>query len=1221
MRFIWMCGLLAGLMFSVSAQAATCTSKATGGWSSASTWICTGTPIVTIPGATDTAIIASPNTVTLTGSIPVTNLTVNTGATLSDSNGNTLRITGNLINNGTLLSSNSGEVDVTGNASVISGSGTYAGFRLYTSGTAPQIAAGSILNFSGDSRFYAGRNAGGSTVANSVLTINGTVNSTIATATTTFLRFYANSTVIGTTGVINASVSALTYNTSTVKVTNNGSVSLNIIKQKASTNGWTQGANSSLTVTATSTVGVLTASATGNTVTYTSPAAPITPAGNTYYNLAGTGVICPVTFTVLGSNPCVAKAGSGSVTSSPTSCVNLTGVGTVAWSNPGNATASDTAYATQGSVRGNITTNYLKCTGFNFAAIPVGATISGITVYVTRKTDGGTIRDAFVYLLKAGNVSTALNGATATSYTKADVTEIHGGMTSLWGTTWTDTDLKLSSFGVAFSAKNTSTTSTTNRKVSVNYIQVRVDYAATSTDHVSVSASNVGSTCTLSNVTVSPHTAAHTAPTGGGGTIRLSTSSGKGDWSIVSGTGSVNNGTGNDGIATYSYGAGETAVTLGLMHTSSGLITIGVADNASGASLTAKTPAGELSNAITFAGGGFTVTNASGVAISSMTQVSGTTSPLYYLKATSATCTNAFNNTTKSVDFAFECLDPVTCQSPVVSINAYNTAGTAVTSSTALSTGLPNGSNPANVTSYKAVTLNFNANSLAPFTLSYPDVGSISLYMRYTPSSIISESIPFVVKPAGFVLSNIKRVRDNFANPGAANATGAGFVKSGEAFSVTVTAVNSQGTATPNYGHEVTPEHVKLNTALVSPAGGNNIAISCADPASVTACDVTGVELPTFGAFSAGVATGSNFAWDEVGVITLTPHVGDADYLGAGEVTGTPSGNVGRFTLAKFSLQNAMLENRSDICNGEVLISDGVTPCPLYTYMGEQIDASFTLVPVSMDGVPSQNYQGSATAANNYAKLDPSVFANLNLAAIDTVSAATPAYLTSRISNAGMPVVSCATTPCFSQPGGAGSQAQADINVPFMLTRGASADGVYSAVNIGIAPTDTDGAAVDAVGTSGAATCNNPAVAACYDLDTDAAAGNDHALLATTAFRYGRSRILSAYGSELLGLSLPMFIEYWDGASFVTSVDDSITDVMLSLGNYQQNLVAGKTTVTSPRITGGLGKIGFSAPGVNGSVDVTMATPLYLPLAGSGRATFGVYGGNPVFIYRGRRGR
>jgi MSHA biogenesis protein MshQ len=1209
---LWVVFVLAGLIISTVAAAATCTSMATGSWSSASTWVCAGTPIVNIPGATDTAIIASPNTVTLAGTISVTNLTVNTGATLADTASKTLTVTGNLTNNGTISTTGSGKLNITGAASILTGNGAYAGFILYTSGAAPQIAAGAILNFSGSPIIYIGRTVAGSTVASSVLTINGTLNSSVPAATTTLLRLYANSMVIGVSGVINASVSGMSYYVSTAKVSNNGSVNLNVIKQKATTNAWTQGANANLTVSAVSTVGVLTASATGNTVTYTAPATPITPAGNTYYNLAGTGVVCPVTFTVLGSNPCVAKVGAGSVIASPSSCSSLTGVGTVVWSNPGNATVSDTAFATAASVIKNVTTNYLQCTGFNFAAIPVGATISGITVYVTRKTNGGTIRDAFVYLVKAGTISTAFNGLTSTNYTTADVAEMHGGMTNLWGTTWTDSDVKASNFGVAFAAKNTSTTSNTNRTVSVNFIQVRVDYSATSTDHVSVLAANVGSTCTVSNVTVAPHTAAHAAPTGGGGAIRLSTSDSKGDWTIVTGSGVVANGTANDGLATYTFAANENSATLGLMHSNTGTITIGVADNATGVSLLAKTPAAELLNTIAFAGGGFTVTNSAGVAVSSMTQVAGTTSPAYYLKATSATCNNAFNNVAKSIDMAFECLDPATCQSPVVTIT---NASTGV--STALATGLPNGSNPATVTSYVPVSLNFNASSLAPFTLNYPDVGNITLYLRYSPSSIISESIPFVVKPAGFLLSNIKRSRDGFANPGAANATGAAFVKAGEAFSATVTAVNATGAATPNYGHEVTPEQVKLTSTLISPAGGNNPGIGCADNTTV-ACNATVTpEIPLFSAFSAGLATGANFAWDEVGIITLKASVGDADYLGAGDVSGTVTGNIGRFTLGKFALQNPLLDYRSDICNAGLLISDGVTPCPAYNYMGEQIDATFTLVPESLSNVASQNYLGV------YAKLDPTVFANLNIGAVDAVTAATPAYLTSRISNAGVPLVTCTTTPCFGQPGGVGSKAQAEVNVPFIMSRSLTADGVYNAVSIGIAPLDSDGAAVDASGLAGAGSCNNMTVAACYDLDADAVAGNDHALLGTSEFRYGRSRIYNAYGSELMPLTLPLAIEYWDGTSFITSVDDSISAVAISLGNYRFNLTAGRTTATMPVIVNGLGQVVLSAPGSggNGSVDIALSSPAYLPLQGYGRATFGVYGGNNVFIYRGRRGR
>lgn len=1202
---------LATVFFSLGAQAASCTSKATGSWSSAATWTCTGTPVVTIPGAADTVIIASPNVVTLAGSVPVTNVTVNTGGTLADA-GFTLSITGNLTNNGTISSNGSGKMDVSGAASVISGNGTFNGSRLYTSGTAPTIAAGAALNFAGTSRIYAGRNAAGTTVAASILTINGTINSTIPTATTAFLRLYANSTVIGTTGSINAAVSAITFNVATAKVTNNGTVSLNKITQNATSNGWTQGVNSKLTVTAVSTVGVLTASNTGNTVTYTSPATPIAPAGNTYFNLAGTGVTCPTTYTVTGSSPCTTAPGAGFVISSPSSCVNLAGVGTVAWATPGNATVNDTLYATQNAVKGNITTNYLQCTGFNFAAVPVGATINGITVFVTRKTNGGTVRDAFVYLVKAGTISTTLNAATATNYTTADLAEMHGGMTNMWGATWTDADVKAANFGAVFAAKNTSTTSTTNRTVSVNFVQIRVDYAATAVDHVAVVTSNVGSTCVTSNVTLTPHTAAHTAPTGGGGTIKLTTSDAKGDWSLVSGTGTVANGVANDGLATYSYGAGETSAVLGLSHTNAGTITLGVADNASGTSLLSKTPAAELANTIAFSAGGFVVTDAAGVAITSMTQTAGTTSPSYYLKATTASCVNAYTNKTLSVDMAFECIDPAACQTPVVTITNPNTAV-----ATALLAGLPNGSNPATATTYKPVSLDFNASSLAPFKLNYPDVGNITLYFRYTPANLLSESNPFVVKPAGFTLSAIKRSSDNLANPSAASATGTGFVKSGEAFTATVTAVNSLGGATPNFGHEVQPESVKLISTLVLPAGGNNPAIICADATNATTCNsAVSPSAPLWGAFVAGVATGVNFSWDEVGIITLTPEVSDGNYMGVGNVVGTPSANVGRFTLAKFLLQNPMLDNRSELCNNGLLIADGVTLCPAFTYMGERIDASFVLAPASLHNVGSHNYVSS------FAKLDPSSFVNLNMSAVDRVSAVTPAYLGARLSVVGLPLVTCVTTPCFQQAG-AGTPSLADVNVPFMLTRGVAPDGVYANADIGIAPLDSDGAAVDALGGAGAGSCNNTVVTGCYDLDADAIVGNDHALLGKTAFRFGRSRIASAYGSELLPLSLPVYLEYWNGTSFVTNVDDNISTLAITLSNYQLNLTAGATTLTGPLIIAGIGQIGLTAPGLgrNGSVDLTLAAQSYLPAAGAARATFGVYGGNPVFIYRGRRGR
>ena len=301
----WFCVLVL-LLGAGAASAATCTSRASGNWSSSGTWTCTAG---TTPAAGDTVILASPYTVTLDNNYTAAALTINSGATLSDSNANTLTVTGNLAIDGTFTSSNSGKIGVTGNAAIISGAGTFANqARLHVSGTAVQIAAGAALNFTGSSRLYAGSTATGSTVSGSVLTVNGTINSTVAAATTAFLRLYANSTVISASGVISAPTSAIIFSTGSATLTNGGSVNVQQVTQNSSSNAWTQGTNARLTLSATSTVGTFNASANGNTVTYNNSGNnPIAPSSNTYYNLAGNifPASCPHGFTVLGSDPCL----------------------------------------------------------------------------------------------------------------------------------------------------------------------------------------------------------------------------------------------------------------------------------------------------------------------------------------------------------------------------------------------------------------------------------------------------------------------------------------------------------------------------------------------------------------------------------------------------------------------------------------------------------------------------------------------------------------------------------------------------------------------------------------------------------------------------------------------------------------------------------------------------------------------------------------------------
>ncbi|CAK0770119.1 MSHA biogenesis protein MshQ [Gammaproteobacteria bacterium] len=171
---------------------------------------------------------------------------------------------------------------------------------------------------------------------------------------------------------------------------------------------------------------------------------------------------------VLGSKPTRALT----ATASPILCANLTGIGTALWSNPSRALVSDNSYAT--AQVNNTTTNYLKCTSYGFS-IPTGAIINGITVKVERsvdRTDRGNTRDAVMRLVKAGVIG-ATDRSTTTVYTASDIVESHGGVTDLWGTTWTPADINNTNFGAVFSAAKGSGG---NVNVKVDYIQIVVDY-------------------------------------------------------------------------------------------------------------------------------------------------------------------------------------------------------------------------------------------------------------------------------------------------------------------------------------------------------------------------------------------------------------------------------------------------------------------------------------------------------------------------------------------------------------------------------------------------------------------------------------------------------------------------------------------------------------------------------------------------------------------------
>jgi MSHA biogenesis protein MshQ len=593
----------------------------------------------------------------------------------------------------------------------------------------------------------------------------------------------------------------------------------------------------------------------------------------------------------------------------------------------------------------------------------------------------------------------------------------------------------------------------------------------------------------------------------------------------------------------------------------------------------------------TFADTGFIFSSAANGAEATIpTQTAGVSSGTYYLRAvktgTSTKACEAALAGANSVDFAYECNNPTTCSGAnLMSVNG----GTATTIAR---------NNNGSVASYTSVSMAFDANGNAPFTFNYGDVGQVKLHARKVAggallSTLTGASNAFVVKPYGFTVTDIKRTSDSVANPAAADATGTAFAKAGESFTATVTAIANGGATTPNYGRESVAEGVLLTPALAAGLGlANNPAL--------TNDTVAG------GSFTSGVATPTNLAWNEVGIITLTPSVGDGDYLGAGDVTGTATGNVGRFYPDHFELSAGAITTRTDI-------APACAPASTFTYMDEPFQAGFTLTAKgpAPGNVTLQNYVTSATPANNFAKLATGapIPAGFGLAFLDGAT-----NLSSRVDG------SLGITGSWT----AGALA---ATATLGFTRSTAPDGPYNAMRVGVAPVDADGVTLSA-----------------FDMDVTAVpAGNDHAEVAQTQIRFGRLRLSNAHGSELLDLPIPIQLQHWNGTLFVTNTADSCTTLASSSVSLTKSPGTLPTTLSPATISfaSGVGSMTLSKPLATGSVDLcvdlgtdpvggttcsaTIASKAYLqgkwppgsawnndPKA---RATFGVYRNANEFIY------
>ncbi len=461
-----------------------------------------------------------------------------------------------------------------------------------------------------------------------------------------------------------------------------------------------------------------------------------------------------------------------------------------------------------------------------------------------------------------------------------------------------------------------------------------------------------------------------------------------------------------------------------------------------------------------------------------LAETAGVNSATYYLRAVKSNTTTqaceALLTGTQSVDMSYSCADPATCSSG----NYMSVAGTNFTGTS----GTP--------------SLTFDATGAAPFNFNFLDVGRIgfSASKANVGGTTLSGSSAsaFVVKPYSLELSNIQQTSaPEKANPAATTATGDTFVKAGENFSATLTAVNASGSATPNFGQENTPETVTLTNALVAGLGLTN------NPA---------LNNPEVSGFTNGVASRSDFSWDEVGIITLTPGLTDDDYLGAGSVTGTTSSNVGRFYADHFTASLSAANFAPADSN--------------FSYLGQAFKyataPNLAITAYSLNNIQLLNYE------NNFWKLG---------SGITTPAGTGPStFLYGDNAIAGATLQAPASDISFGDTTDANGTRNLVVHdlQEFQYLRPAAPIAPFDAdVSLQVTLLDSDGA-------SGSATLNNIG----FNNDSDAGpfnTTNDQTL------RFGRATLTDSYGRETEGQQLTLWTQYYDGNDFILNGDDTGT--------------------------------------------------------------------------------
>ncbi|MEY3182588.1 MAG: hypothetical protein RLZ35_573 [Pseudomonadota bacterium] len=643
------------------------------------------------------------------------------------------------------------------------------------------------------------------------------------------------------------------------------------------------------------------------------------------------------------------------------------------------------------------------------------------------------------------------------------------------------------------------------------------------TDFLISTASN-GINCTGQNVTVTARSNGSTLTTYNK-QITLDTQSGSGNWSLVTGAGTFNQATANSGIANYTYSTSDNGVAVFSLSYPSGTstITLKAYETATPTLLGTFGPVNFYPSAFVITASPVPNPPTGTVASFGSTLTAGTAANMYI----TAYGTTAFDATCGVIE-TYTGSKTINMWSSYVNPTSGTIAGTIGGTAIGTSSAAPT-----------TQTVNF-LNGQATVLFNYQDAGSLIVSFKDASvplpvGGIVGSTGTFVVKPAQFVVSITSPT-----NPAAASATDPVFVKAGAPFSATVQAKSSTGANTPNYGNETTPASVTLaSSTVVLPVGGRNGSTNAGVIANGSNFTKTGP----------GLFSSSALSFDEVGIFKFTASVKGGSYLGAGNVSGPETGNIGRFYPNNFA-----------VTGNSPAFNAGCVTCG-FTYMDQPF--SFATNPVvtvtaqSLGGTTTQNYTGS--------------FWRLLLSSLNTTYTSS----SSLTLNSSSP----ASSVTFVDNGNGTGTYTFGSGTGFKLQRvSALSLSPPESLEVRLASTYTD--------QDGVTYASNPYVFG------GTATGTGISFNGGKTFYFGRMTLANTSGSELSPLSVAFQTEYYNGTDFQVNTADNGTSfsnpAWVSITPTPNTL---STTVSITPISNGIGAFTLSAPSPSGTLGSVVVQP------------------------------